>query len=232
MLFRILSLTCLLLLTGNHISYSQAPTIIGAMKRVMWSGELQGNISLDTISKPHVFGMGPLAYLRGELLLWDGTVYTARVADNGAAKVDIDPKVEAPFFAYAHVPNWTEVSIPDSVYNMQQLESYIAALFPERTAYSMFRLEGLVDSTVIHIVNLPEGSTVRSPQEAHKGKVSYTHTNAHVQILGFFSRNHQGIFTHHDSFLHLHLITSDRSAMGHVDALHWTPGSMKLLLQR
>jgi acetolactate decarboxylase len=230
MLYRFLSITCLLLITGFQNTYSQAPAIIGAMKRVMWSGELQGNISLDTIAHPHTYGMGPLAYLKGELLLWDGTVYSARVRHNGTAQIDTNRQVTAPFFAYSTVEAWSEVVLPDSVRNASQLEQFMAALYPDPAAITLFRLEGIVDSSVTHIVNLPEGTTVRSPQDAHQGKVSYTHTRAMVQVLGFYSRNHQGIFTHHDSFLHMHLVTHDRSAMGHVDALQWTPGAMKLFV--
>jgi acetolactate decarboxylase len=39
-----------------------------------------------------------------------------------------------------------------------------------------------------------------------------------VEIIGFFSTEHKGVFTHHDSFLHMHLITKDKEKMGHLDA--------------
>ncbi len=38
-----------------------------------------------------------------------------------------------------------------------------------------------------------------------------------VDIVGFFSTEHKTIFTHHDTFMHLHLITKDKLMMGHLD---------------
>jgi len=80
-------------------------------------------------------------------------------------------------------------------------------------------LEGKIVEAAIHIQNLPKGSTVSSPKEAHQGQVNYSLENESVEIVGFFSTEHQGVFTHHDSFLHMHLISQDESKMGHIDSL-------------
>ena len=69
---------------------------------------------------------------------------------------------------------------------------------------------------------------MNSPQEAHQGQVNYELNDEDVAILGFFSTAHQGIFTHHDSYVHMHLITKDASKMGHLDELEI--GQMKLFL--
>jgi acetolactate decarboxylase len=71
---------------------------------------------------------------------------------------------------------------------------------------------------------------VRSPEEAHRGLQHYPLANVPVEILGFFSTEHKAIFTHHDTFMHLHLITSDRQKMGHLDALTFGPGEVWLYL--
>ena len=81
---------------------------------------------------------------------------------------------------------------------------------------------------MIHVVSLPPGSIVSSPDEAHRGQVNYVLEGNEVEILGFFSRRHKGIFTHHDSNVHVHLITRDKSMMGHVDKLEFGCGAMKL----
>ena len=67
-----------------------------------------------------------------------------------------------------------------------------------------------------------------SPKEAHQGQVDYKLNEEHVDIVGFFSTQHKGIFTHHDSYLHLHLITRDRTKMGHLDDVEFD--EMKLYL--
>ena len=92
------------------------------------------------------------------------------------------------------------------------------------------RHAGQVANAIIHVQNFPTGTKVSSPDEAHQGQVNYTIEDRQVEIIGFFSTEHKGVFTHHDSFLHMHLITKDESKMGHLDQL--TSGEMKLYRQK
>jgi hypothetical protein len=38
-----------------------------------------------------------------------------------------------------------------------------------------------------------------------------------VELVGFFSKKHQGIFLHHGASLHLHMVSADGDVSGHVD---------------
>lgn len=67
---------------------------------------------------------------------------------------------------------------------------------------------GTVASAVIHIQNLPLGTKVSSPEEAHQGQRNYLIEEESVEVVGFFSTKHQGVFTHHNSFVHMHLINA------------------------
>ncbi|MBL0335613.1 MAG: acetolactate decarboxylase [Chitinophagaceae bacterium] len=72
------------------------------MMNVMRKGELSGTINLDTISnKEHLYGVGPVEYLRGELLIIDGKSYQSTVAADGSIRMEETFKVRAPFFVYA-----------------------------------------------------------------------------------------------------------------------------------
>jgi acetolactate decarboxylase len=84
----------------------------------------------------------------------------------------------------------------------------------------------------VHIVNLPKGTQVHSPEEAHRGQVTYPVTSEACDMVGFFSREHQGIFTHHDSYVHVHLLTQDKKKMGHVDEMIMQKGSAKLYIPK
>jgi len=75
---------------------------------------------------------------------------------------------------------------------------------------------------------LAPGTMVNAPADAHRHQVEYPIENEDVRILGFFSTKHQQVFTHHDTFLHLHLITTDGRLMGHVDALEFDEEGMEL----
>lgn len=205
--------------------------VVGEMKNVMWKGQLYGNIKLDTISnKTNLFGLGPVEYLAGEILIIDGKSYKSTVVSDTTMKVEETYEIKAPFFGYANISKWTEQTLPDSIQSIQQLEQYLDNLTKSSLRPFMFKLTGTVEKATIHIVNLPKGSKVSSPDEAHKGQKNYELKNEESEIIGFFSTEHKAIFTHHDTYLHMHLMTTDRQKMGHLDEVLLKKGTIKLYL--
>ncbi len=202
--------------------------ISGEMKNVMRLGKLEGTVSLDTLSKKNLYGIGPVEYLQGELMIYDGISYISKVETDSTMTVETSFDVKAPFFVYAQIDDWENEILPDSITNLETLEIYLDEKFKDRNEPVVFKIEGQIDSATIHIVNLPEGTKVSSKKEAHRGIVYYPITQENVDILGFFSRKHQAVFTHHDTFMHLHLITIDREMMGHLDEIDF--GSNQLTL--
>ena len=101
-------------------------TIIGAMKNVMWKGELGGTIDLDTIgNKKHLFGLGPIEYLTGEIMIMDGKGYKSVVINDTTMQVTESLAMKAPVFGYANIDSWTETEFPDRISTIQQLENYL-----------------------------------------------------------------------------------------------------------
>lgn len=209
------------------------------MRDVMRGGELFGKVALDTLTAPGTYGLGPLAYLRGEVVLWDGVPYVGRVdpADDSAMLVAVEDTATAPFLVYAHVAAWREVSLPPSVRDLPALERFLRQLLvgggdslSQNMAPAAFRLGGTFAEATVHLQNLPPGSTVSSPAEAHRGQRRYTYTNLEADVIGFFSTEHHGVFTHHGTDQHLHLLAGDRGALGHVDALTLEAGAVQLWL--
>lgn len=194
--------------------------IVGAMKNVMWKGELGSRIDLDTISKKNgLYGLGPTSHLTGELLINNGKSYQAKVASDSIMTVIKGYDVTAPFFVYAHVNKWSKIELPSNVKTIQDLEKFIQDKTTDVKQPFAFKLTGQVSHAIIHVQNLPKGTKVSSPKEAHQGQVNFELTNEESEIIGFFSTEHQGVFTHHDSFLHMHLMTKDEVKMGHLDKL-------------
>jgi len=205
--------------------------VAGAMRNVMWKGQLHGTISLDTLSdKKHLYGLGPIEFLRGELIIVNGDVYQSRVVGPTTMKVEKSGNVKAPFFVSAYVPQWEEYTLPDSVQTLLQLEAFLDAATKQRMRPFPFRLTGVASQATIHIVNLPQGKNVSSPDDAHQGQVNFSLQNESFEIIGFFSTQHKGVFTHHDTYLHMHLITADKSKMGHLDNVQFKKGTVKLYL--
>jgi acetolactate decarboxylase len=228
MFHRNVTLTLLLVSTigcsGTQLSEQPADShdihIVGEMRQVMREGKLEGSIRLDTLrQREHLYGLGPLAFLKGEIMIIDGESYISTVSDDSSMVVERTYEVEAPFFGYGNVHSWSEMPLPDSVRTLTELENFLDATTKDRKRPFFFRLVGLVDEAVIHVVNLPDGSVVTSPDEAHVGQVDYPVKDVESELLGFFSTEHKAVFTHHDTYLHIHLITADRKMMGHVDEL-------------
>lgn len=236
--FALAGLTCCsVLLThctpGDHhqeASFSTDVQIVGAMKNVMWKGELAGTIALDTIAnKQGLYGLGPMAYLAGELMIMDGKSYKSTVLSDTTMAVEETFEAAAPFFVYANVGEMEESAIPDSIRSLRHLETYLDEITKSAKRPFAFKLTGPIEKVTIHIVNLPEGTKVSSPADAHRVQVNYQLAGGQVEIVGFFSTEHKAVFTHHDTFLHMHLITADKLKMGHLDEALFGKG-MKLYL--
>lgn len=204
----------------NHISVAQEIKISGAMKNVMRNGELQGTIFLDTIlPKKHLYAIGPLENLKGEITVLNGISYVSKVREDGAIEMNQTFDVKAPFLVYAHNATWDSVKVPDYIEGMHELEKWIDEYSEQFQRPFVFLLKGKFEEVFFHIQNLPDGTVVRSPQDAHQGQGKYRRFNTEGTFVGFFSKNHHTIFTHHDSDMHVHYLSNDELEMGHVDDL-------------
>jgi acetolactate decarboxylase len=216
----------------NQPKPTPVPTIKGKMSAVMRQGKLGPVISTDTLNQKNLYGFGPMAYLKGELLVLDGKVYQSTVINKKQMEVKEVGKATAPFFGYAHIAGWKQVVMPDSISDLITLENHLnqtlGATNPNYKTF--FKLKVKAKEAIIHLVNLPKGTKVSSPEQAHKGLVQYPISNQEVEILGFYSQQHQTIFTHHDTNLHLHLISADRLTMGHLETITFEPKKVQLFL--
>jgi acetolactate decarboxylase len=194
--------------------------IAGAMKNVMWKGELGASIDLDTISnKKGLYGIGPESYLTGEILINNGNSYVSKVTSDSTMTVEKTFDVSAPFLVYANVREWNEIELASNIKTIKDIENIVNEKTTDSKRPFAFKLIGKISNAKIHIQNLPKGTIVSSPKDAHQGQTNYELKDEEVTIIGFFSTEHKGIFTHHDSNIHLHLITKDESKMGHLDEL-------------
>ncbi|HIA36005.1 MAG TPA: alpha-acetolactate decarboxylase [Flavobacteriales bacterium] len=207
--------------------------VVGAMKNVMWKGELAGTINLDTINdKNGLYGLGPVEYLTGELLIIDGKSYVSAVITDSTMAVKETYQVKAPFFVFANQTEWDVENLSSDIKTIKELEEFIDKKTLDFKRPFVFKLKGQVNNAEIHIQNLPKGTKVSSPEEAHQGQTNYSLENSDVEIVGFFSTEHKGVFTHHDSNVHMHLITTDRKKMGHLDKVLFGSGTVRLYLPK
>jgi acetolactate decarboxylase len=189
------------------------------MRDVMWKGELAGKISTDSLGDSNAYGLGPIEYLSGEVLLFEGQTFISKVIDSAIHRVTPVSAVKAPFFVYSKESHLNSISVAPSELSLQSTEELIDSLYLDYDKPLLVRIDGVFQDLTIHSVDLPEGNSVSSPEEAHKGLTKYHYQSLNGSIVGFFSRKHKAIFTHHDSYFHAHFISEDRSVMGHVDSV-------------
>jgi len=88
----------------------------GALSELFDKGAAPGTIALrPLLAKPHLYALGPLANMSGELLVWDGTAFTSRVA-GGRVVVATESDVSVPLLVWSRVTKWREVAVPDDAW--------------------------------------------------------------------------------------------------------------------
>ena len=234
------SFTYLLIFCSLFISCNQnAPTsssqikVSGAMRNVMKKGDLSSSIYLDTIRlKEHLYGIGPGENLVGELLIIDGKSYKSSVDEDGAIRMEESFLLKSPFFVYTNQREFEAYRLPNETFSINALESFLNEMNFNNNEAFVFKLKGTFQEVDFHIQNLPEGSIIKSHEDAHVGQAKFSVAEIESEIIGFFSQEHQGIFIHHDALTHLHFIDADRSKMGHVDHLLFDASQVVLYLPK
>ena len=125
--------------------------VVGAMKNVMWKGELAGTINLDTIkNKKGLYGIGPVEYLTGELLIIDGKSYVSTVTSDTTMDVEGTYQINAPFLVYANQTDWNIEDLTSDIKTIKELEEFVDKKTLDYKRPFVFKLKGQVDSAQRH----------------------------------------------------------------------------------
>jgi len=222
------------LLTSSLFAVCQTPNVkfYGALREIMFEGNLSGRVSLATLKEqPHLYGLGALKDLEGEILVLDGKAYISRVAD-GKVVISNAMEDEAALLVTAQVVSWSAHPISDAIENMDQLESLInkyaisAGLAPDKPF--PFRIEGNAQSAEWHVIKWPAGDTHHTHAK-HKASGLHGKITGTIEVLGFYSEHHKAIFTHHTRNSHLHVLNQAQTLAGHLDNLALTANAVLYL---
>jgi len=203
--------------------------VVGEMRDVMWKGDLKGKISTDSLNNKETYGLGPIEFLKGEIVVFEGQTFVSKVIDSVSHQVTKIPSVRAPFFVYSTNSDLKVVELTLDNYSLKKIEEHIDSVYKNYDQPLLIRIDGVFNKMKLHSVNLPDGEQVSSPDEAHQGLTQYDLKNISGSLIGFFSRNHKAVFTHHDSFFHAHFISKDRGVLGHIDETDFN--SSKVILK-
>jgi len=204
--------------------------VLGQMRRMFTVHDIGANVELSQVNlEPHVYGLGPVAGLKGEITVVDGTVFVSSVSGD-KPRVAVAPDAKAVFLVYASIPKWHSTDLPENVQTEKELASYLEGRMPTNTR-SAFLVQGTALKAQYHIQNY-KGSAKDLTHEAHdRAKAFFAITNVPVELVGFFTNveGDGGSFVHMGQTTHMHIISADRKQTGHLESIQMAPGA-KLLL--
>jgi len=204
--------------------------VIGEMRRMFTEHDIGPNADIAKVNQlGHLYALGPLAGLRGEVTVLDSQVFVSTVRGK-EPNVLINPNVQSAFLVYDSVSAWSSTTIPTNVITELEIADFLDKKMPQNTR-SAFRIRGTVVSAKYHIQNY-KGEAAELTHEAHdKAKVFYEVSNMPIELVGFFTNRAEdgGAFVHRGQTTHIHLISEDRKQMGHLELVHLQPGATLLL---
>lgn len=199
----------------------------GGMKEVLHDGKTERRVGLAEVTKePHVYGVGAVEGLAGEIVILDGEAWVARREGSGVrtARVSGDNDAGATLLVAAGVPRWSGVTLDRSLVT-REFEDFLATQGETMGLPSPFPfvVTGTLDAVEFHVVDgrcpmgdqQPGGSMTPAAAGA-------TLRGTEGTLVGFFAEDMAGLVTHHGSRVHVHvLIAGDgpEPRMGHVDSL-------------
>ena len=194
----------------------------------MLGGDLRGHVALEPLSSlPHLYALGPLEGVRGEVSIFRSEPSIARI--EGDAVVTASTwSVRACFLVWAQVPLWSERTPRYPLADLDAIEREAVAL-ARRTGLDPdrpfpFRVEGTVVEVTLHV--LDKRDDLRHDPERHeRAKVRRTLSGTTVELIGFHSRHHRGVFTPRESNVHAHVRNADGRISGHLETIALAPGA-------
>jgi len=200
----------------------------GVLREIMMELKLEANVDLaDLSTNKNLYALGALEGLSGELMILDGKAYKTSIDEQGEKVTEHNLAGGASLLVAAQVAEWQEVPIGKAIENLGELEAEIKALAKQKgldvNRPFPFMLTGMVTYLKSHVINAP-GASERSHEAFKQSGVISEVREEESTILGFYSEQHRAVFTHHNSFMHAHVLTGAQPNVGHVDELKIEPG--------
>ena len=200
---------------------------MGAQRNVL-ANDLRGHVALDALSAAaHLYALGPLEGLRGEVSIFDSAPSIAHIRDS-AIVTESTWKARACFLVWADVSAWTWQLLEPAPPDLDALEGSLALLARE-TGHDIeqplpFRVTGTAAEMTLHVLDKRDGLP-HDAERHEQAKVRRTLQGERVELVGFHSRRHRGIFTPRESNLHVHLRTADGRISGHLETIRLALGA-------
>ena len=205
---------------------------VGAQKDVFVSGKASSVVSLEDLAgHKGLYAMGPIDGLDGEITVFDSKPYITQVRGKDFV-LENTWRHGAFFLVWSEQSTWTDVPIPSTVKGYVDLQNFVKAQAQaaglDVTRPFPFLLAGTPVEIKWHInVDRTEGKPITKESFA-KSKQPFVTKNEPVDIIGFYSEHHAGVFltattpvikegTGMQNSIHIHLVSRANKASGHID---------------
>jgi len=218
---KIMTLLATSLLFGLLLKSDYQVKVAGAMRQIMQQGDLSAKAALDTLlAQPHLYALGPVEGLVGEIMVLDGVPYTCAVAGK-TLSLRQSPEEKAAMLVYTHVDRWQTLRLAEGVNSYQALEKMIQARAKaagiDTEKPFPFLLTGTATRVNYHVIDWQPGTT--HTMQNHKQFARTGELKGAVQVLGFYSTRHHGVFTHHSTNMHLHVMDAGHTLEAVLDRI-------------
>jgi alpha-acetolactate decarboxylase len=216
----IILLTVLVSLSANSFDVKS----YGHYKQMIHKKNTTGVIDLSSVvSEKNTYAVGAIADGVGEITVIDGKIYLDYGKDGlGNSLNKIPEKTKAVLLVTTKVKEWQNIKIKNNLSKMELFKEILkqAKLNNFNTKHPFpFLLQGEFESLKIHAISSQNPNFTghgMGQKLFHMSKDELIDENA--VIVGFYSADSQGVYTHPNESWHLHSIIDDIA--GHVDGLY------------
>lgn len=212
---------------------------VGAQKEIFKTGKAASVVSLEDLAdRKGLYAMGPIDGLDGEITIFDSKPYITQVRGNDYI-LDKTFKHGAFFLVWTEQASWIDVPLPATVKGYVDLQRFVKAQAQKAgvdvTKPFPFLMAGTPVEIKWHInVDRTEGKPI-TKELFVKSKEPYVTKSEPVDIIGFYSEKHSGIFLSQyapaikegsgmENAIHIHLVSKTSKAAGHIDDITFGEG--------
>ena len=206
-----------------HQEKSYAVHYKGALKNMMHKGDISAKADVKDLEQTeHVYALGAVAGLKGEILILDSKPFISYSKDN-QVQISNSFDYKASLLVYSSVKEWDAFPIPDKISTYEDLEAFVQKTAKKNGIDTNepfpFKLSGQAATINWHVINWKDGDTEHSHEKHITSGPHGSLENVAIDVLGFYSNSHHAIFTHHTTNMHLHIKTKDNKIAGHLDGI-------------
>ena len=197
----------------------------GNYKKMIHSKNTEGVVNLNAaIPALNSYAVGAIQQGLGEITIIDGKVWLDYGKDGiGNSLNSIPADEKAVLLATSQVEEWQSSKIEQALSQAELFQVILEKaeeIGMNKNEPFPFLLEGNFNDLIIHVINGENPNF-----DGHGGKAKLLkqtkedRKNQNATIIGFYSANNQGVYTHPGESWHLHAVLVDENIGAHVDGI-------------